>query len=145
MEKLTDQQLDRLVRLKNKKGVEVVEVMTLKELEAYRINCTDAIAKRESDMVKTKSVTMRNIMKETIDILNGYIEYIDNKLENRNKMRIHVWFDIYLKLWTIQKLDLIGNQIDQAEYEHYKKDAVIVARSYNCEVLIFKQNGELQK
>jgi len=83
--KLSNDQLEVILNKRNEAGVKhTVEVMTIEEMALYRNNCLEAIERHMERFNKYKAGgTMQQHTKEMVEMLEGIIFYIDNKIEKR--------------------------------------------------------------
>lgn len=92
---LSPEKLEVLVAKRNESGFKhTVEVMTKTELKEYRENCMKAINKYKEQIVGNQP-TMDAIRIENMEVLEGYVAYIDSVLAEPKKDVI----DTFLANW----------------------------------------------
>lgn len=122
MTKLTNEQLEILVNKRNQLGLQhTVEVMNNNELAAYKINCTEAIQRLDKQINKSKTGgTMQQILIENKEVLEGYIVYIDNKLNNKLEQNGEDIIDFFLAYWR-EKAYHVYTEL-RKEYDSIRSD-----------------------
>jgi len=70
--------------------------------------------------------------------------YMAAQLAEEGKVdHVEVWFNFEIKGWTVQNMDKNGNQIGDAQYAHYKNDALGLAWKSNVKIVVEnKGDGE---
>lgn len=144
--KLTDEQLRELCIKRNKiEGARVVDVMTNEELASYRINCVDAIAREEKRIekfTKNNSQWQLETAKESLEILKGYVAFIDEKLAPVDEDEIRVLkgglevIDEFLAEWKVKAFGYYMNlynrleEIKATDYEINEENLKVVTNSF---------------
>ncbi|PGK15208.1 hypothetical protein CN895_07615 [Bacillus cereus] len=125
MEKLTNEELEVLTKVRNEKGVEIVEVMNKQELSRYRINCVEAIERNEKYIKEGTSKSLINIKLETNAKLKEYITYIDEKLNEKDGLAV---IDTFLNEWKKKAFEHYIQQKEEylkiGDRQKFKSEAI---------------------
>jgi hypothetical protein len=113
MQKLTNDQLEVLVLKRNELGLtHTVEVMNNEELAAYKINCIEAIERLTNQIKKAKTGgVMQSSLIETKEMLEGFITYIDSKLNEQRDQTVSKANNTLPTLTHKQENKLTANQL----------------------------------
>lgn len=58
------------------------------------------------------------------------VGYRKRKPFDKKVVRVDVWYDRHTRLWVIQRKNKKGHQVGDADFEHYKEDALKLKAKY---------------